>query len=311
MRLELLSPDAGLQIINIANPSSPTSVGTYNTNGTAYGVAVRDDAAFIADGESGIKILRIVNPNSPTLRASLNTEDAQQVALYGDTLYVADGAGGLKSVDISNLSSPSLIDSFPCFNARDLVISGSYAYIADDQMTRVVDLRENSYMERSGFVLTSKHSNGVAASNYIWLADGNKLQVLKMHCNASPRIVPNSEDFNYYPIVGTSRADWEFTWRTEEWVDPDLTEITLHDVDLDPDCTSYDNITLTNNTGGVTYNIYPSKEGGYMHIFNYGGQDCETVCEYEFDIKCGLQDEDNMYTESNGIGFVIDVCLRN
>ena len=40
---------SGLQVIDITDPTNPTLVGTYDTPGTAYGVTVSGDRAFVAD----------------------------------------------------------------------------------------------------------------------------------------------------------------------------------------------------------------------------------------------------------------------
>jgi len=43
----------GLEIIDIRNPAAPTFVGSYDTSGGAYDIAVASNYAFVADGVDG------------------------------------------------------------------------------------------------------------------------------------------------------------------------------------------------------------------------------------------------------------------
>jgi hypothetical protein len=48
---------AGLQVIDVSNPTNYVNVGGYNTSGTTYGVAVSGNYAYLADVEWGLLIL--------------------------------------------------------------------------------------------------------------------------------------------------------------------------------------------------------------------------------------------------------------
>jgi hypothetical protein len=56
---------ASSRVISVANPASPTEVGSYNTPGGAAGVAVAGSYAYVADGNSGLSIIKIANPAAP------------------------------------------------------------------------------------------------------------------------------------------------------------------------------------------------------------------------------------------------------
>ena len=49
---------AGLRVIDVSNPISPTEIGFYDTPGWAYGVAVSGNLAYVADDDGGLLILR-------------------------------------------------------------------------------------------------------------------------------------------------------------------------------------------------------------------------------------------------------------
>ena len=50
---------AGLQVVDIADPANPTLIGTYDTPGFAWGVAVAGDMAFVADDASGLQVIQV------------------------------------------------------------------------------------------------------------------------------------------------------------------------------------------------------------------------------------------------------------
>ncbi len=88
---------AGLRVIDISTPSSPTEVGYYNTPDRAYGVAVSDAYAYVVDGYSGLCVIDISTPSSPTEAGYYDTPSwANAVAVSGAYAYVADWDVGLQ-----------------------------------------------------------------------------------------------------------------------------------------------------------------------------------------------------------------------
>jgi hypothetical protein len=88
-------------VIDISDPTTPASAGSYNTPGNAVGIAISGDYAYIGDWQAGLLVMDISDPTSPSLAASYNTlGNAFGVALSGDHAYVADVAGGLKVIEV-------------------------------------------------------------------------------------------------------------------------------------------------------------------------------------------------------------------
>ena len=50
---------SGLQIIDIADPTNLTLQETYDTDGTAQGVALKDNYIYVADRSSGLLIITL------------------------------------------------------------------------------------------------------------------------------------------------------------------------------------------------------------------------------------------------------------
>src|SRR5207249_3626791 len=108
-------------------------LGSYDTPGAAWGVAVSGTVAYVTDASSGIQILNVSNPASPTLLGSYDTPGfAIGVAISGTVAYVADDASGLQILDVSNPASPTLLGSYDTpGGAWGVAVSGTVAYVAD------------------------------------------------------------------------------------------------------------------------------------------------------------------------------------
>ena len=58
--------ESGLLVVDISTPSAPTVVGSYDTSGHGYGVAVKDDLVYIADMMGGFPILHTTEDVIPS-----------------------------------------------------------------------------------------------------------------------------------------------------------------------------------------------------------------------------------------------------
>jgi hypothetical protein len=123
----------GLQIFDIANPGSPSLLGGYDTPGTAFGVAVAGDLAYVADYTGGLQIVNIANPASPSLVGTYDTPDlAYGVAVAGDLAFVADYTSGLQIINIANPASPSFVGGIDTpAHAQSVVVAGDLAFVAE------------------------------------------------------------------------------------------------------------------------------------------------------------------------------------
>ena len=73
---------AGLQIIDISNPSSPAIVGNYNTPGNAFSVVVSGNFAYVADYNGGLQIIDVSDPVHPSLAGSTRQLEPPLTWLY-------------------------------------------------------------------------------------------------------------------------------------------------------------------------------------------------------------------------------------
>lgn len=87
---------AGLQVIDVSNPANPQRVGSYDTSGSAYGVAMNGNWIYVADGNSGLQVIDVSDPANPPRVGRYDTKGtAMSVAVSGNYAYVADDDWGL------------------------------------------------------------------------------------------------------------------------------------------------------------------------------------------------------------------------
>ncbi|WP_054864504.1 LVIVD repeat-containing protein [Methanosarcina barkeri] len=73
-----------LVILDIANPSSPVSVGRIMTKNLISGVKISGNYAYVASGDNGLVIIDVSNPSSPVLKGSYDTPGyASSIAISG------------------------------------------------------------------------------------------------------------------------------------------------------------------------------------------------------------------------------------
>ena len=193
--------DAGLQIIDISNPTSPSLTGTLNTSGT-YDVTLSADGgtAFVADGLSGLQIIDVSDTSSPSLSSTLNTSGwayAVTISADGNTAFVADGSSGLQIIDVSNIASPSLTSSFDIsgiFYNVALSADGNTAFVANESRgLRIIDVSNPASPSLTGTYDTAGSAQFVTLSadgNTDYVADGGiSLQNVDVSNHASAELI--------------------------------------------------------------------------------------------------------------------------
>jgi hypothetical protein len=142
----------GLYIINVANPASPTLLGSLVLNAAANGIYVSGNYAYVASTSNSqeLQIVNIANPAAPALVGSYNAQtsaDATDVWVAGSYAYlttVNSSQQELYKINITNPAVPALSASVEIGgDVNRIYISGGYAYLAtalDSQELTVVNL---------------------------------------------------------------------------------------------------------------------------------------------------------------------------
>lgn len=220
---------AGLQVIDVSNPSELVRVGGYDPDDPgvpAFGVAVSGKHAFLAEGPAGFEAIDISDPahcvrvGGYSIRDGIAGDWVRNLAVSGTYAYVAANSGLL----IFDVSDPTHCMRVGSLKMRDrawgVAVSGKYAYVAGgDWGMEVIDVSDPTHCVRVGEFATGDSIFGVAVSgNYAYaaVADDNRgLQVIDVRDPAHPRraggCVTGEDAFSValwgnYAYVATSRA---------------------------------------------------------------------------------------------------------
>jgi 6-phosphogluconolactonase (cycloisomerase 2 family) len=182
-----------------------TFAGSYDTTGSALGVDVVGNYAYIADGTNGLVILDITDPTNPTLVGSLDTAgNAYKVRVVGDYAYVADGNsstdGDFKVIDITNPASPTLVDDIVLHDVSDVRIAGNYAYLANwSTGLAVIDVSDPANITEVASVDTDGAVVGIfVKDNYVYAGDGSMgMKIFDVTDPTNPTLVGTFATINY------------------------------------------------------------------------------------------------------------------
>ena len=121
-------------IIDIQFPSAPNFISSIYIN-EAYGIDVKGNYAYIAEGNTGLQIYNISNPANPTfVGQKILPGSAKDVKVIGDLAYVADEYAGLRIIDVSNPQAPVEVGYFDSpGRSFDIEIRDTIAYLADSE----------------------------------------------------------------------------------------------------------------------------------------------------------------------------------
>ena len=169
----------------------PSFAGSYDTPGTAWGVAVSGSYAYVADRDFGLQIIDVSNKANPTRVGWYDTRGlSYDVVVLGNFAYVADSfRGGLQIIDVSNKANPVLVRSITLGNANGVAVSGNYSYVAAyDTGLQIVDISNKANPTLVGSYNTPGLARGVAVSdNYAYVADQSAgLQIIDVSNKANP-----------------------------------------------------------------------------------------------------------------------------
>ncbi len=131
------TPDSGLVIVDISDPTSPSLAGKYQVIEYAYDVYVVGNYAYVSDYYHGLKIVNISNPSAPSLVGYYDSFwKFARLTVSGDYALMSHYDYGLYVLDISTPAIPTLVDTLDTPTAgghgQDVSMSGDYIYVAAD-----------------------------------------------------------------------------------------------------------------------------------------------------------------------------------
>jgi hypothetical protein len=175
------------KVLDVSDPAHPAELGSINTSKT-YGLTVRGDYAFLADGadfgDGGLRVVDVSNPASPSVTGQemgCPYAGGLDVSADGNTVYLAcesdeNFANALRIIDTTDKSNPTLIGTvalpgstqLPDYNAAHaVVVDGNTAYVANEYGVDEVDITDPSNP-----VQTARHETGYAVRSLARGPDG-------------------------------------------------------------------------------------------------------------------------------------------
>ncbi len=119
-----------IEVMDIADPTSPTSIAIVSTVGTGQRLAVSGQYLFVAESYAGIEAFDIDEPSSPLPIDTVTTLNPFDLAIVDQYAYVADHLGGLVVVDVSDPGDMHIVGQANVpFSARRIAVENGRAYL--------------------------------------------------------------------------------------------------------------------------------------------------------------------------------------
>lgn len=172
--------------------------------GSANGVDVEGDYAYVAAGQAGLVVVDASDLEAPRIAAIADTPgNANEVRVEGGFAYVADGPAGLQVIDVRDPANPALAGSVALpGSASDVALSGTRAYVAARSGgLQIVDVTVPAAPFRFGADFTPGDARGVDSDGLLAVvADGSQgVEVFDVQDPTAPRFLgrtatrPNDE----------------------------------------------------------------------------------------------------------------------
>ena len=172
-------------------------VSKFATSGYAQDVVIKDDYAYIAQGEGGLMIVNIADANNP--QAVSTTSNG--VRGYSDSvIYLGAGSFGVTVLNVANKEMPQVTASNLSMKpAKSLYVMGEYMFTAiSEQGVKIAKISYPPQPDIRGGMSTSGYAQSVATTfdtNYLLVACGEMgLSVFNIR--------DFQEGFGNYPLTG-------------------------------------------------------------------------------------------------------------
>lgn len=146
-------------------------VGSVDTPGLAWEVALSGNYAYVADDSSGLQVIDISDPANPVIVGAVATpDDALGIALSGNYAYVADWSSGLQVIDISDPTNPVIVGAGGTLGGKsEVALSGNYAYVAGYSRLDVVDISNPTSPVNVGYMYLGDFTRVALSGNYAYV----------------------------------------------------------------------------------------------------------------------------------------------
>ncbi len=205
-------------IVSCGKPTTPESVNPiddggykivsrFQTSGYAQDVVVKENMAYIAQGEGGLIIVDVTDPVMPIF-VSETTEGVRgyssKIDMKDSVLYIGAGSFGVSVVDVAIPENPDVTAANLSMKpAKNFHIMGDYLFTAvSEQGIKIANISYPTQPDIRGGILTSGYARGIstsADSSYIFIACGEMgLSIFN--------ISDFQDGFGDYPLVVSTKV---------------------------------------------------------------------------------------------------------
>ncbi len=201
--------EAGLQVVDASDPVNPKVVGSHDTAGHTWAIALAQGDqqartyAYLADEYNGLRVIDVSDPFTPAEVGAYDLPGQYEffhgVAIEGNYAYVADGGlmdTGLRVVNISDPAHPfevaylpfmAGIEGTPPPRVEDVAVADGYVYlVAGTAGLRVIDVSDPLVPVEIGYYDTpGQADNLTVAGSYAYIVDGD-LRIVDISNPAAP-----------------------------------------------------------------------------------------------------------------------------
>ncbi|MEO1086665.1 MAG: hypothetical protein AAFY88_20725, partial [Acidobacteriota bacterium] len=134
---------AGVWILDVSDPSTPTLTGQYIEPGTdfVFDLDVLGDHAFVADDNEGVTVIDISDPAAPAMVGRFaGATGASHLSIDGTRAYVSRRGAGFQILDLSTPTLPALVGTY-ADHAYRTEAAGDYAVVAGINGTEIIDIQ--------------------------------------------------------------------------------------------------------------------------------------------------------------------------
>ncbi len=186
-------------IMDIADSTAPSLVGTCATPGDNWGVWARlpDRLAYVADRLKGLAVIDLASLSAPRLDTGILAAGlSYDISIDGQIAGVAEGGYGMGVLDVSDPSRPVQlggVDSQPPIETHSVAIRDSFAYMGfwpSLQDLRVIDISNPSRPVSAGGVnVYNRPEDMVLRDSFLYIAEANRFQVVNVARPREPVLV--------------------------------------------------------------------------------------------------------------------------
>ncbi len=177
----------GLVILNIADLSHISEVGSYETTPNVLGLDVQDTLAFLACDDGSVQAVSIKDNANPFLISNLAISGyAYRIALAGHRAYVADGTKGLRILDVSDPKNMKEIGFFVSDSVTsnvkfiNLQVLGSYVLVLDANFgMRMFDVSDPQNPSQVAYFKLKYPKDFWAQGDLIYAPDESGLYIIR------------------------------------------------------------------------------------------------------------------------------------